>query len=174
MEDDKTMEIETWKDIPGYEQLYEISNYGRIKSHRNNLIRKDVQCGHGYRAIQLSDRNGIKMRYYVHRLVALTFFGTPPKSNYVVNHKNLNKSDNRVSNLEWVTAQENIYHAYINGRTDYHRAKRKDNTTGLIGISPHSGGYQVNLCGRYIGWYKSKIAAQSARLAAEKRMMAHE
>jgi hypothetical protein len=168
------MENEICKDIPGYEGLYKISNFGRTKSLRSSIFRKDFQSGKGYRAIQLSDKNSKKEYHYIHRLVALTFLGEPPKSNYVVNHKNLNKSDNRMSNLEWVTPQENMHHAYINGRSDNRRSKRRDNTTGIKGVSSQTGGYQVNLCGKYIGWYKNINDAQAARLAAEKRLAADE
>ena len=168
------MKNEVWKDIPGYEGLYKISNFGRTKSLRSSTLRKDVQSGNGYRAIQLSDKNSKKERHYIHRLVALTFLGEPPRSNYVVNHKNLNKSDNRVSNLEWVTPQENMHHAYVNGRTDYRRSKRHDNTPGIKGVSSKARGYQVTLCGKYIGWYKNINDAQAARLAAEKRLVADE
>ncbi len=80
---------EVWKTIPGYERLYEISSMGRIKSLRTGLLRRDVNSGRGYRAIQLSDSNAKKHRLYVHRLVALAFLGPPPSEEYQVNHINL-------------------------------------------------------------------------------------
>lgn len=135
------------------------------------MLRKDVQSGNGYRAIQLSDMNCKKSHHYVHRLVVITFIGLPPSNNYVVNHKNLNKRDNRVENLEWVTVQENMHHAYVNGRVDFRRPMRRDNSTGTKGVSPHTGGYQVSLCGKYIGWYPNLHDARLARLEAERRML---
>ena len=159
---------EIWKEIPGYEGLYEISTCGRIKSLRTGLIRKDVNSGRGYRAIQLSDTFARKHRLYVHRLVALTFLGKPPSENYQVNHINLIKTDNSLSNLEWVTPKDNMKHAYRNGKTDYRRSIRKDNKLGIKGVYPNEGGYEVRICGHYVGWFKRFEDAVKARMEAEK------
>ena len=162
------MNDEIWRDIPGYEGIYSISNYGKVYSHISGRIRSDVKSGNGYRAIQLSDSQHKKHRFYIHRLVSLTFLGPPRHPDYVVNHKNLNKTDNRIENLEWVSQRENYRHAYTHGRTDYRRPIRSDNSTGTKGISRHTGGYQVMFCGKYMGWYKSIEKAVSARLDAER------
>lgn len=167
--EETNMYDEVWKDIPGYEGFYSISNQGRVYSHITGKCRSDVKSGYGYRAIELSDFQHKKHRFYIHRLVALAFLGTPQCPDYVVNHKNLNKSDNRVENLEWVSQAENYRHAYMNGRTDFRRPIRPDNSTGVKGISRHTDGYQVELCGKYVGWYKSIEKAISARLAAERK-----
>lgn len=159
--------MEIWKDIPGYEGLYCISSLGRVRSLFTGKIRADVQAGHGYRAIQLSDRYHIKRRHYVHRLVAAAFLGKPPQENAEINHINCDKSDNAVSNLEWTTRQENMKHAYHSGKTDYRRPLRRDNQTGYKGICEHDGGYEVSFCGRYIGWFKSLDRAIEARKEAE-------
>ena len=156
-----------WRDIPDYEGLYQINNVGQIMSLRTGQLRQDVQSGHGYRAVQLSDQSHTKKRFYVHRLVAITFLGAPSAKEYVVNHKNLNKKDNRVENLEWTTNEGNMHHAYINGKTDFRRQIRIDNKTGIKGVSQQSGGYQVSLNGRYIGWYKTLESAAKARANAE-------
>ena len=161
---------EIWKDIPGYESLYLISSKGRILSLRSGNLRKDVKCGHGYRAIELSDANKKKKRHYIHRLVATVFLGSPPADDYVVNHINLNKTDNSVGNLEWCTIQENSHHAYINGKTDFHRVKRCDNTSGVPGVYRHNGGYAVSLCGKYIGWSKNIETAIALRKKAEQEI----
>jgi len=158
---------DVWKDIAGYEGLYKINSSGQIRSICSGQLRKDVQSGRGYRAIELSDCFHNKKRFYVHRLVAVTFIGNPPKKDYVVNHKNLNKWDNRVENLEWTTIKENMQHAYINGRTDFRRPMRSDNKTGVKGVFHHSGGYQVALNGKYVGWYKTLECAINARKTAE-------
>jgi hypothetical protein len=158
---------EIWKDIPGYEGLYQINNSGQIISLRSGKLRKDVQSGHGYRAIQLSDYYHTKKRFYVHRLVAIAFLGNPPTEDCVVNHKNLIKRDNRVENLEWTTVKGNTHHAYINGKNDFRRQMRVDNKTGIKGVHQHSGGYQVSLNGKYIGWYKSLESAAKERTNAE-------
>jgi hypothetical protein len=162
---------ESWKDIPGYEGLYQINKYGQILSLRSGQLRRDVQSGHGYRAVQLSDQNHTKRRFYVHRLVATTFLGAPSAKEYVVNHKNLNKKDNRVENLEWTTNEGNMHHAYTNGKTDFRRQIRIDNKTGIKGVSQQSGGYQVSLNGKYIGWYKTLDSAEKARAIAEMEVL---
>ena len=94
---------EIWKDIPEYEGFYQVSNLGRIR--RNNNILKVRDNGYGYLTVNLCKNNKIK-RKYIHRLVALAFL--PNKDNLPqVNHKNENKQDNRVENLEWCTPKYN-------------------------------------------------------------------
>ena len=159
--------MEIWKDIPGYEGLYKVSSEGRIYSIISGRIRKDVNAGRGYRAIQLSDAAHIKRRLYVHRIVACAFLGAPPYEDAEVNHINCDKTDNSVTNLEWVTGAENIHHAYKMGKLDYRRGMRSDNKTGHKGISLNSGGYEVSFCGKYVGWYKNIDDAVIARKEAE-------
>ena len=115
--------MEIWKDIPEYENLYQASNLGRIKS----LISKNkILKGHlnkkGYIRISLY-RNGISKTYQVHRLVALTFLENP--NNYpVINHKDENKQNNSVENLEWCTVKYNTN--YGNGiKKQVNKRKRK-------------------------------------------------
>ena len=107
---------EIWKDIQGYEGLYQVSNLGRVKSLTKRY--KDVEClkfyeWDGYKIVGLH-KNRQRTAYRVHRLVALAFVpneqGKPQ-----VNHINGDKSDNRASNLEWCTGSENMKHAYSNG-----------------------------------------------------------
>lgn len=89
---------EEWKDIKGYEGLYQISNKGRVRSTRNNIILKPIISDKGYYRVDLS-KNGNKDRVRIHRLVAQAFIPNP--NNYpVINHKDENKSNNCVSNLE--------------------------------------------------------------------------
>lgn len=104
-------------DLEGYEGLYKISEDGRVFSVkridsrgrvRGGYFLKQYDTGKGYLQVELND-NG-KKRFLVHRLVAHHFLG---KSNLPVDHKNENKSDNRVENLEYVTNRENSrrYHS---------------------------------------------------------------
>lgn len=106
------------KDIIGYEGLYRVSDEGYIiccekrvgKTSRvvnEQLLR--VQVGNGYARIELS-KNDIKFRTSVHRVVAQTFLEAVPGKDFV-NHKDGNKLNNHVSNLEWVTRSENEQHA---------------------------------------------------------------
>ena len=81
---------------------------------KNHKILKDASTGSGYRSVSLSDSLHRKKRYYIHRLVAKKFLDIPLNPRCVVNHKNLDKKDNTVENLEWVTPEENMAHAYNN------------------------------------------------------------
>lgn len=109
---------EIWKDIDGYEGKYQISNLGNVKSlnyHREKraviMTPKDIR---GYKVIGL--RKGGKKRFYsIHRLVAKAFIHTNDYS-LQINHKNLNKADNSVDNLEWVLPHDNTIHAIEHGR----------------------------------------------------------
>ena len=101
---------EVWKDILGYEGLYQISSLGRVKSfHRNKpLILSLKKTSLGYLDVTLS-KNGVKKSFRVNRLVAIAFI--PNLENKPqVNHIDENKLNNKVSNLEWVTSKENINH----------------------------------------------------------------
>lgn len=104
---------EIWKDIKGYEGLYQISSLGRVKSlpkksgflTLKERIMKPFIKNNGYCSLRLFKNQEIET-VYVHRLVAETFINNP--NNYpCVNHKNYIKNDNRVSNLEWCTYSMN-------------------------------------------------------------------
>lgn len=112
--------IEVWKDVKNYEGLYQVSNLGRIRTLRvyriaENRHEKTIRVlrlntrRQGYKTITLSKGDSRKT-FLVHRLVAQSFIEN--KNNKPeVNHKDADKSNNRVSNLEWVTAKENSLHA---------------------------------------------------------------
>ena len=103
--------MEEWKDIKDYEGLYQVSNYGRVKSLNHNHTSKEKILslkpnGRGYIRVTLC-KNNIKKPYSVHRLVAITFIPNP--NNYpLVNHKDEDKTNNHVDNLEWCTYKYNI------------------------------------------------------------------
>lgn len=101
------MFIEEWKDILGYEGLYQVSNIGRIKLlHFNKeLLLKPCFDGRYYHITLF--KNGKPKLYNIHRLVAKTFVPNP-KNLPCVNHKNENKKDNRAGNLEWCTYKYNL------------------------------------------------------------------
>jgi hypothetical protein len=114
---------EIWKDISGYEGLYQVSNLGRIKSlNRINLaerklkgrIRKVFDIGDGYIQVVLRKNNKPK-HLMVHRLVGIAFIKNP-QNKPQINHIDSNKSNNIALNLEWCTASENQIHAIINGK----------------------------------------------------------
>lgn len=103
---------EIWKDIEGYEGLYQISNLGRIWTTKYKRFKNPTKCK-GYLQIGLSKNKKRKM-YKVHRLVAIAFVSNPNNKPYI-NHIDGNKSNNRADNLEWVTQSENVSHAYKTG-----------------------------------------------------------
>lgn len=114
--------MEIWKDVEGYEGLYQVSNEGRIKSIRKDKFLSVNFSGNGYGRVVLYN-NGYKA-FLVHRLVATAFLPRPEGCTEV-NHKDLNKTDNRSENLEWTTASENTKHAFKN--RDIYRAKGSKN-----------------------------------------------
>lgn len=103
---------ETWKLVVGYEGVYSISNYGRVCSERyDKRILKTSMCG-GYRTVTLCVNNSPKT-FLVAHLVARAFIGPRPER-FQVNHKDLNKLNNKAENLEYLSQIENIRHARAN------------------------------------------------------------
>jgi len=119
--DNLNMPGEIWKQIPGYEGLYEISNLGRARSMPRVLLesrghtrkyRSKILEGsmneQGYRSVMLC-KDFVQVLHAVARLVAKAFIPNPD-DRAEVNHKNGNKLDNSMDNLEWSTHQENCIH----------------------------------------------------------------
>lgn len=101
-------EDEVWKWIPGYEALYQASNLGNIKSYKKGgeLILKPRIDKDGYYKVILADCYGIRKEYRLHRLIAQTFLENP-ENLPVVNHKDEDITNNKVSNLEWCSVKYN-------------------------------------------------------------------
>lgn len=117
---------EDWKDIFGYEGLYKVSNRGIVVGYakkwlsgrwvnRSRPEREMTQSidHKGYFIIGLR-KNGKQKMFKVHRLVAMAFIENP-ENKPQVNHKDTNKKNNHVDNLEWATSAENMQHAHDNG-----------------------------------------------------------
>ena len=109
---------EIWKDIEGYEGRYQVSNFGNVKSLNykhtgEEKIMQSCKDKIGYLHIKLF-MNGKPKMYKVHRLVAQAFISNL-ENKPQVNHIDGDKTNNRVTNLEWTTQEENMRHAYKNG-----------------------------------------------------------
>lgn len=102
--------MENWKPVEGYEGIYEVSDQGRVRNIKyGGRLLSCVRVAHGYLAVHLY-KNGCKKMHLVHRLVAMAFIPNP-KNKPQVNHIDGVKQHNHISNLEWVTSQENLTHA---------------------------------------------------------------
>ena len=122
---------EIWKDIVGYEGLYLISNLGRVKSvNRKTRDGRNIsgkmltpELVKGYYRVSLS-KNGVKTRLLIHRLVLINFTND---SELQVNHKDENRLNNHLDNLEWMTAKENCNYGTRNQRVGAKCAKKVTN-----------------------------------------------
>jgi len=103
------MKTEIWKDVPGFEGIFEVSNMGRVKSYPRNGTDGGMLIGYtnklGYRRVLLRSNN-IRKYIFVHRLVASVFIPNPMNLP-IINHKDENPSNNWDDNLEWCTVKYN-------------------------------------------------------------------
>ena len=103
---------EEWREVVGYEGLYQVSNLGQVRNKKGKILKQQIRKG--YCDVGLY-KNGIKQPkiFKVHRLVAETFIPNP--NNFpVINHKDENKQNNKQDNLEWCTQQYNLTYGTIN------------------------------------------------------------
>lgn len=143
--------MEEWKDIPGYEGLYAVSNTGKVKAFQKVIVKerilKPCLAGIGYEAVNLYNENGIQ-REYVHRLVASAFVENPNKLPYV-NHKDEVKTNNHADNLEWCTPAYNVnYGTCIEKRTKHTDYKK-------VNMERSKKVYQYTLDKRLVRVYES-------------------
>lgn len=157
------MENEIWKDIKGYEGSYMVSNMGRIKSlgncktHKEKVLNPCVN-NHGYLLVSLylNRKSSSKM---VHRIVIETFL-SKPSFDKQVNHKNGNKTDNNISNLEWCTGSENVKHAFTTGLKAIHKGELNPMFGRFGGASNRSKKViQSNKYGEYLNEFTSAAEA---------------
>lgn len=131
--------METWKEIDGYSR-YMISNLGKIWSKTrvvksNGSQSKTIRKGkflktrindNGYETVNLCPDNSTRIKTKkVHRLIAQAFIPNP-NNLPCINHKNRQRSDNRIENLEWCTSSDNNYHRWTNIESIKHREKARD------------------------------------------------
>lgn len=128
---------EIWKDIKGYEGLYQASNLGRIRSfprrgtHCNSVkVLKSNKNHKGYLTLSLT-KNCKRKTVSVHRIVALTFIPNPNNLPQI-NHKDGNKLNNNVENLEWVTNYDNMQHSIKLGLRKNSYKKGKEHFKSVI------------------------------------------
>jgi hypothetical protein len=111
---------EQWRQVVGYEGVYEVSDAGRVRRVSGGqgsiagrvLTAKRSTAGYRHVDLSVGDR---KVRHLIHRLVAFAFIGAPPTPEHCVNHINGDKTNNVPPNLKWVSQGENISHAYRTG-----------------------------------------------------------
>lgn len=125
---------EIWKDIPNHPK-YKISNTGKVMSYKTKtptlLIPQSCTDKNPRLRVKLSD-NGVSKRYYIHRLMMLTFYPKENSDNLEVNHIDGNPQNNNLENLEWVTSKENQKHY-----KEKLIPKRKENNTFNVGVKPN-------------------------------------
>ena len=168
------MKNEEWRDVAGYEGLYQVSSEGRVKSLERKVpkgygertvkerILKPNVVGRGYLRVGLY-AGGKRKMFFVHRLVCQAFHDNP-ENKLDVNHINENKTDNRACNLEWCTRRENCNHGTRNERSAKNRSKSVGQYTHdgeLVKIWPsamevqrQTGFSQGNICKAANGKYK--------------------
>ena len=134
---------EEWRDIEGYEGMYQVSNLGRVRSldrHVKNWVGKKLMkgkmisvCndGRGYLLVNLWKNNKPK-NIRTHRLIAKAFIPNP-ENKPQINHINGDGTDNRIENLEWCTASENIQHAHNTGLASNVNKRKKISMKSLDG-----------------------------------------
>lgn len=163
---------ECWVDIPNYEGLYQISNYGRVRSLKkwcgNKQISKYIDeikvlkpmdNGNGYLYIFLNKHRKRK-RFYIHRLVAMMFLKKEGNSN-VVNHKDFNKKNNHVENLEWCTQRHNVIYSTKNMQKPHKSQVSKITNEKYIRFKDSS--YELTIRGKYLGRFKTLEEAINKR-----------
>lgn len=165
---------EIWKDIPNYEGLYEVSNFGRVKSKDRTLLH--ARCGtqtrkgkllsaakstSGYLRVTLCKNNKTKT-FSVHRLVAITFIPNP--NNFPqVNHLDEDKTNNCVSNLEWCTQAYNNKYGTREIRSSMSNRNKKSSSKPVVQYSKHGKFINewpsIREAGRQVGGKSTNISA---------------
>ena len=141
-----------WKDIE-FNVNYEISSEGIVRRKQNKNVLKGCITS-GYRSVKLTFDDSKQKRFYVHRLVALHFLENDnPKLKTQVNHKDGNKLNNDVKNLEWVSPRENNLHYYQMQNQKVKKRKSGGKSIPII---------QYTLDGKLLAEYSSYMEAQRA------------
>lgn len=153
---------EIWANIPNYDD-YQVSTLGRICSYKNNkrkIIKGWIQ-NTGYLTVSLENK-----KYSVHRIVAEVFIHKNSDKN-VVNHKDGNKLNNTIQNLEWCTSKENIQHAYRTGLMNNAIEKMKKRKIRAKKINQYD--LQNNFIKSYVGSVEAQNELQQQRIRINAR-----
>lgn len=155
------MSKEIWKDIKGYENIYQISNLGNVKNiKKDKLLKPFISNKTGYLQIDLS-KNGIKERFSIHRLVCIAFI--PNYNGYkYVNHKDESRVNNNVNNLEWCTQKYNCNYGNRNKKIGEKSSQRKHTkeTKEKISVALSKAILQYDLKGNFIKEWRNGYMAQ--------------
>lgn len=158
------MQTETWKPVPNYEGLYEVSDSGNVRSfQRKKGLLKLMRDSYGYRQVHLS-KSGKVTRFKIHRLVASVFLGLTPKMH--VDHRDSDRANNHFSNLRVCTLEENLRFPNV----------RKKKTSQYVGVSWDKAGkwraqIQVGKKKKMIGRFATEEAAHQAYQTALKTLL---
>ena len=155
-------QIEIWKDIEGYEGDYQVSNFGRIKSFKRNkeTILSIANNKAGYCVINFTFMKKQKLKL-VHRLVAECFLG---KSDLEVNHKDGDKNNNNILNLEFISARDNCIHRHKSEKTSSEYAGVYWNKAALKWRAK----IYLNGVTKHLGYFYDELDAYNAYLKALK------
>ena len=160
---------EIWKDIEGYEGLYQVSSLGRVRSLGRDIVRrtrygtmapyhisgrvlKPLHSQGDYCYVHLFDKDGASINHKVHRLVAKAFVPNPDNLNEV-NHVDEDKDNNRADNLEWCKHVDNCNHGTRNERSAVKRGIQVE---------------QLTLDGHHVAFYQSACEASRQTCIARK------
>lgn len=153
--------MEVWKDISGFEGLYQVSNTGKVLSLRRNKVLKGKVDKYGYQCVVLWDgKNNYRT---IHRLVADAFVPKKDGCN-VVNHLDSNKQNNSADNLEWTTVQGNTKHAYENSQSYRDRMQ----AVHELGCEARRIKIEAYYNGEYVGCFNGKAEAAKQLGISEK------
>jgi hypothetical protein len=155
-----------WKDVVGFENYFKISNHGDIYSYRSARVLKRVKDKSGYLTLptKIGGREGKDYCFKIHRLVAIAFIPNP-KGKPCVNHKDGDKENNHISNLEWCTVKENTQHAFDTGLSKALKGEKNvgsrisqvDADTIRLVYTPYCRTYGARALGRRFGISHSNI-----------------
>jgi len=158
---------EEWKDIPGFEGFYQVSNFGRLKSFKEiktGRVLSNKNKNGGYFSVVLSITRGAVRYTRMHRLVAEAFIQNPnglPE----VNHKDCNRQNDHIDNLEWVSKKQNIAHAVKTKPSFLDGMKRYNQKIRPMPI------IQLSLDGSYIRTYANSTEAHKATGVCQRNIL---